>query len=75
MKKTQAALALAVTGVIVMGLMLTGARSDMHADRRAVVLSSVIGVTAVCKDGMYSTAKRKRGTCSNHGGVKEWIIE
>jgi hypothetical protein len=31
------------------------------------------GVTAVCKDGTYSYSAHQSGTCSRHGGVKEWI--
>ncbi|MEU0633615.1 DUF3761 domain-containing protein [Streptomyces sp. NPDC005989] len=30
------------------------------------------GVTAQCKDGIYSTSKTFRGTCSHHGGVCYW---
>ena len=29
--------------------------------------------TAVCKDGTWSTAKNKQGTCSGHGGVAFWL--
>lgn len=33
----------------------------------------LIGVTAQCKDGMFTTAKKSQGACSGHGGVKYWI--
>jgi len=33
----------------------------------------VIGLTAVCEDGMMSTTPRGSGICAGHGGVKEWI--
>ena len=33
----------------------------------------VIGATAICHNGMLSTSGSRRGTCSGHGGVKEWI--
>lgn len=33
----------------------------------------LIGVTAECKSGNYTTAKRGQGVCSGHGGVKRWI--
>jgi uncharacterized protein with FMN-binding domain len=29
--------------------------------------------TAQCKDGTYSTAKTRRGACSQHGGVTTWF--
>lgn len=29
--------------------------------------------TAKCGDGTYSTAKTKRGACSAHGGVAQWL--
>lgn len=35
--------------------------------------SKVIGLTAVCNDGSFSTSPRGRGVCSAHGGVKEWV--
>jgi len=31
------------------------------------------GACAVCGDGTYSFSKNRRGTCSHHGGVKEWL--
>lgn len=33
----------------------------------------VIGVTAECNNGRYTTAERGRGVCSANGGVKRWI--
>jgi hypothetical protein len=29
-------------------------------------------VTAICEDGSRSFSHHARGTCSHHGGVKEW---
>jgi hypothetical protein len=31
------------------------------------------GATAKCKDGTYSKSAHHSGTCSNHGGVAEWL--
>ena len=31
------------------------------------------GATARCVDGTYSFSKNRRGTCSHHGGVAEWL--
>lgn len=33
----------------------------------------LIGATAECKSGHYTTAKRGHGVCSGHGGVKRWM--
>lgn len=38
------------------------------------LIDRVPSVTALCRDGTYSTAEHKRGQCSGHGGVKRWII-
>jgi hypothetical protein len=31
------------------------------------------GSTGICKDGTYTTAAKKRGSCNDHGGVKAWF--
>lgn len=31
------------------------------------------GTTARCRDGTYSFSQNRRGTCSHHGGVAEWL--
>lgn len=31
------------------------------------------GATARCVDGTYSFSKNRRGTCSHHGGVAQWL--
>ncbi|GAB2568289.1 hypothetical protein GCM10027167_89330 [Nocardia heshunensis] len=31
------------------------------------------GATAHCKDGTWSFSQHRRGTCSGHGGVAEWL--
>ena len=31
------------------------------------------GASARCGDGTYSFSQSRRGTCSHHGGVSEWI--
>jgi hypothetical protein len=31
------------------------------------------GANARCGDGSYSLSKNRRGTCSRHGGVSEWL--
>jgi hypothetical protein len=31
------------------------------------------GATARCADGTYSFSQNRRGTCSHHGGVADWL--
>ncbi len=31
------------------------------------------GASAVCRDGTYSYSQNRRGTCSHHGGVAQWL--
>lgn len=31
------------------------------------------GATARCGDGTYSFSRHRRGTCSHHGGVAQWL--
>lgn len=31
------------------------------------------GACAICGDGTFSFSKNRRGTCSRHGGVAEWL--
>ena len=31
------------------------------------------GASARCQDGSYSYSQHRRGTCSSHGGVEEWL--
>jgi len=35
--------------------------------------SNTSGATAVCNDGTYSYSQSRRGTCSGHGGVAQWL--
>lgn len=32
------------------------------------------GVTAICRDGTYSYSQHRRGTCSHHKGVSQWLL-
>lgn len=54
---------------IVLGVILvyTLSTEDQRLEAR------VIGVTAQCANGSFTTAKRGQGVCSSHGGVKRWI--
>ena len=41
--------------------------------RSQPTMDPLAGVTAICNDGTYNYSQSQRGTCSRHGGVKEWI--
>lgn len=32
-----------------------------------------VGASAQCRDGTYSFSQSRRGTCSHHGGVADWL--
>lgn len=32
-----------------------------------------VGATALCRDGTYSFSQSRRGTCSHHDGVEQWL--
>lgn len=36
-------------------------------------LRAPIGASARCKDGTYSFSRNRRGTCSGHRGVAQWL--
>lgn len=33
------------------------------------------GATGLCRDGSYTYSATKRGACSRHGGVQQWIAD
>ncbi len=35
--------------------------------------SNPSGASAKCRDGSYSYSQHRRGTCSGHGGVAQWL--
>jgi hypothetical protein len=35
--------------------------------------SAPAGASAKCRDGTYSFSQSRRGTCSHHGGVSQWL--
>ena len=40
---------------------------------RTVNDSPPAGASARCRDGTYSLSRSRRGTCSHHGGVADWL--
>ena len=37
-------------------------------------IDAPLGATARCRDGTYSVSQDRRGTCSSHGGVTQWLV-
>lgn len=60
--------------VITMLIMLAviGAYMGACSINRSVIIAAIDPI-AECVDGKYSVSNSRRGTCSNHGGVKEWM--
>lgn len=48
--------------------------NTVHSPAYAVEENTIpAGASARCKDGTYSFSQNRRGTCSGHGGVSEWL--
>jgi len=47
------------------------AGSEIHSPAYSNSVPS--GATAICGDGTYSFSQSRRGTCSHHGGVSQWL--
>lgn len=62
--KDYPAIAAVVLAVVLVYVLAT---EDKRFEKR------LIGATAECKSGNYTTAKRGHGVCSGHGGVKRWM--
>lgn len=41
--------------------------------RLSTVQPNYGGASAICNDGTLSYSEHRKGTCSHHGGVKEWL--
>lgn len=47
---------------------------DGNQVQRPIYSDSVpAGASAVCRDGTYSFSQNRRGTCSGHSGVAQWL--
>jgi hypothetical protein len=56
------------------------ARAETRANENSTVVRSGVGednnpagAIARCKDGLYSHSRNRRGACSRHGGVANWL--
>src|ERR1041384_6187954 len=55
-------------------LLLPVPTAAQHRRRRPVLHATPPpDATARCRDGYYSFSRHRRGTCSGHGGVSEWL--
>lgn len=49
------------------------AGNSVHSPANTVDNSVPSGASARCGDGTYSFSQSRRGTCSSHGGVAQWL--
>ncbi|MCL5432539.1 MAG: DUF3761 domain-containing protein [Patescibacteria group bacterium] len=47
--------------------------NKVHSPAFSTDNSAPAGATAICGDGTYSFSQHRRGTCSHHGGVAQWL--
>ena len=47
--------------------------NEVHSPAYTQNNSIPAGASAQCRDGTYSFSQSRRGTCSHHGGVAEWL--
>ncbi len=45
----------------------------VHVQSPVFTETAPAGASAKCRDGSYSFSLHRRGTCSHHGGVAEWL--
>lgn len=46
---------------------------EVHSPAKSVQDQIPAGASAKCRDGSYSFSQHRRGTCSHHGGVNDWL--
>jgi len=49
------------------------AGQTVHSPAKSIDGKVPTGASAECRDGSYSFSKNRRGTCSGHGGVSNWL--
>jgi hypothetical protein len=47
--------------------------NTVHSPSKSISGKVPAGASAKCRDGSYSFSQSRRGTCSHHGGVGEWL--
>lgn len=52
---------------------INSAGNEVHSPAYSTDNSVPVGATAQCADGTYSFSQSRRGTCSHHGGVAQWL--
>jgi hypothetical protein len=45
----------------------------IHSPAKSTADQVPSGASAKCRDGTYSFSQHRRGTCSHHGGVGDWL--
>ncbi|GAB7125734.1 DUF3761 domain-containing protein [Silvimonas sp. JCM 19000] len=60
--------------VIEQGTYINKAGHVVHKPAHTIGGSAPAGATAHCGDNTYSFSQNRRGTCSHHGGVADWLV-
>jgi uncharacterized protein YraI len=64
----------AAVQVIQQGRGYINARGEwIRSPQRTTDGRAPVGASAKCRDGTYSFSRSRRGTCSHHGGVSQWL--
>jgi hypothetical protein len=61
------------TPVLVTPTYASPPRERPRAKQSTASSGAPAGASARCRDGTYSFSSSRRGTCSHHGGVSEWL--
>jgi len=55
------------------GYYINSSGQKVHRPEHTQGNAAPAGATAQCRDGTFSFSQHRRGTCSHHGGVAQWL--
>lgn len=67
----------AATGWIAftVGVVIVGTLTSPVAAQTSALASAPAEATGLCRDGMYTYSKEKKGSCRNRHGIQEWFAD
>lgn len=57
------------------GILVGGACASTAVAKTSVLASAPPGATGLCRDGLYTFSKEKKGSCRGRQGIQEWFAE